>query len=45
MKVLKDEIEELFAVIPESYIIGDCSGKKMTIGNAVLDAFTIAADL
>ena len=44
-RIENDKVNELLSVVPESYCIGDCTNKKMTIENAVLDAFTVIGDL
>lgn len=45
MRLNRDKISELMNVIPHSYAIGDCSGKQMSIENAVLDAFTVSYEI
>ena len=45
MRVENDKVEDLLSVVPKSYVIGDCANKKMTIPNAILDAFTISMDI
>ena len=41
----RDAVDDLLGVVNKSFAIGDCSGKPMTIMNAVLDGFTQAMDV
>ena len=45
MKVDSDSVDDLMNAFPESYAMGDCSGKAMTIQTAVLDGFSMAMDI
>lgn len=40
-----DKVESLIYEVPETYTIGDCSGNKMSIDNAILSGFTYAMEL
>lgn len=40
MTLDRDLVERLGAVVPQSYLLGDCSGKAQNIMTAVLDGFT-----
>lgn len=45
VRVENEKVNELLSVVPESYCIGDCTAKSMTIENAILDAVTVSVDL
>ncbi len=45
MSVEKQKVENLLSVVPESYEIGDCSGKAMNIRNVILDGFSWAMEV
>ena len=45
MKVEKEKVEALEAVVPETYVIGDCLGNSMNIINAILNGFTCAVEI
>lgn len=40
MSIDRDLVESLGSVVPQSYLLGDCSGKAQNIQTAVLDGFT-----
>ena len=45
MCVEKEKAEDLLSVVPESYGIGDCTGKKMNYINAIRDGFSYGIDV
>ncbi len=45
MKADAKDIEPFMDIVPETYLLGDCEGKAMSIEKAVLDAFTVSMDL
>ncbi len=42
MTIENNVVKKLSSVIPQSYLLGDCSGKAQNIQTAVLDGFTYA---
>lgn len=45
MAVERGAVEKLMSVIPQSYLLGDCSGKAQNIQTAISDGFTLAKRL
>lgn len=45
MRVERQKVEELLSVVPESYDLGDCSGRALNILSAVRDGFSYAMDI
>lgn len=45
MKIENEKVQALLSVVPETYLIGDCSGGKMNIVNAVESAFSYALEI